>query len=63
VIAESGEFASDWVYGPNSTAMYEELADKWGKAMNGEMKVEAVLEHMQKWTVDDLRQKGVKVVE
>ncbi|WP_162641663.1 ABC transporter substrate-binding protein [Streptosporangium sp. 'caverna'] len=62
VIADSDNFASDWVYGPNSTAMYEELADKWGKAMNGEMKVADVLTHMQQWTVDDLKQKGVKVV-
>jgi multiple sugar transport system substrate-binding protein len=63
VIAASDNFASGWVYGPNSTAMYEELADKWGKAMNGEMKVEAMLEHMQQWTVNDLKQKGVKVAE
>jgi multiple sugar transport system substrate-binding protein len=61
VIAESDNFAAGWVYGPNSTAMYEELADKWGKAMNGEMKVADVLEHMQQWTVADLKQKGVKV--
>ncbi|MEV0380313.1 extracellular solute-binding protein [Nonomuraea sp. NPDC050643] len=62
VIADSARFADGWVYGPNSTAMYEELADKWGKAMNGEMKVEDVLTHMQRWTVEDLRRKGVKVV-
>ncbi|KAB8191764.1 extracellular solute-binding protein [Nonomuraea phyllanthi] len=63
IIADSDNFASGWIYGPNSTAMYEELADKWGKAMNGEMKVEDVLTHMQQWTVADLKQKGIKVVE
>ncbi|MDT0344262.1 ABC transporter substrate-binding protein [Streptomyces litchfieldiae] len=63
VIEQSENFAEGWVYGPNSRAMYEELADQWGKAMNGDITVESILEHMQEWTVNDLREQGVNVVE
>lgn len=63
VIHESEDFVEGWVYGPNSRAMYEELADQWGKAMNGEITVASILDHMQEWTVNDLREQGVNVVE
>jgi multiple sugar transport system substrate-binding protein len=63
VIQESENYAEGWVYGPNSRAMYEELADQWGKAMNGEITVDSILDHMQEWTVNDLREMGVNVVE
>ncbi|TDC72664.1 ABC transporter substrate-binding protein [Streptomyces hainanensis] len=63
VVQESDDYAEGWIYGPNSRAMYEELADQWGKAMNGEITVESILDHMQEWTVNDLRQQGVNVVE
>jgi multiple sugar transport system substrate-binding protein len=63
VIHESEDFAEGWVYGPNSRAMYEELADQWGKAMNGDVTVASILDHMQEWTVNDLRDQGVNVVE
>ncbi|WP_062204669.1 ABC transporter substrate-binding protein [Streptomyces sp. NBRC 109706] len=63
VIEGASQFAEGWTYGPNSTAMYEELADQWGKAMNGEITVADALSHMQRWTVDDLARQGVNVVE
>lgn len=63
VVEGASEYAEGWTYGPNSTAMYEELADQWGKAMNGEIAVADVLAHMQRWTVDDLTRQGVNVVE
>jgi hypothetical protein len=31
--------------------------------MNGEITVDSILEHMQEWTVNDLREQGVNVVE
>ncbi|MFE0997656.1 ABC transporter substrate-binding protein, partial [Streptomyces mutabilis] len=62
-ILENSDFADGWVYGPNSTAMYEELADQWGKAMNGDITVKALLDHMQQWTVNDLKQRGISVTE
>lgn len=62
-IIDNSTFAEGWVYGPNSTAMYEELADQWGKAMNGDLTVDSILSHMQKWTVDDLKRRGISVAE
>lgn len=62
-ILNNDTFAEGWVYGPNSTAMYEELADQWGKAMNGDITVDSILDHMQEWTVKDLKQRGINVVE
>lgn len=63
VIMESANFASDWTYPPNSTSMYEELADQWGKAMAGELRFADILPHMQEWTVNDLQERGIDVVE
>ncbi|THV43045.1 ABC transporter substrate-binding protein [Glycomyces buryatensis] len=63
VILGAGTFADDWIYGPNSTSMYEELADQWGKAMAGELKFADIAPHMQEWTVNDLKERGIDVVE
>ncbi|MCT2592857.1 extracellular solute-binding protein [Streptomyces sp. N2-109] len=63
VITKAAKFADGWQYGPNSKAMYEELADQWGKAMAGDIKVAAILPHMQKWVVNDLKQRKINVVE
>ncbi|MGP3976223.1 ABC transporter substrate-binding protein [Streptomyces sp. 8N114] len=63
IINKSAKFADGWQYGPNSKAMYEELADQWGKAMAGDIKVADILPHMQKWVVKDLEQRKVNVVE
>ncbi|WP_199037035.1 ABC transporter substrate-binding protein [Glycomyces salinus] len=63
VIMESAHFSSDWAYPPNSTSMYEELADQWGKAMAGELPFADILPHMQEWTVNDLKDRGIDVVE
>jgi multiple sugar transport system substrate-binding protein len=61
VFRGSVKFAEGWIYGPDSTAMYTELASQWGKAMNKEIKVADVLTHMQEWTVADLKKSGVNV--
>ncbi|MFD4603840.1 ABC transporter substrate-binding protein [Streptomyces sp. NPDC058464] len=63
VIKDNDTYADGWEYGPDSTAMYEELADQWGKAMNGQLTVASILDHMQQWTVNDLKQRGINVVE
>ncbi|RKN12440.1 ABC transporter substrate-binding protein [Streptomyces radicis] len=63
VMRGAATYAEGWLYGPNSTAMYEELADQWGKAMNGGTTVAAVLDHMQRWTVQDLEREGIDVIE
>ncbi|WP_026929394.1 ABC transporter substrate-binding protein [Glycomyces tenuis] len=63
VILESAVFAEGWIYGPNSTSMYEELADQWGKAMAGDIEFVDILPHMQEWTVNDLKDRGISVAE
>ncbi|WP_026922514.1 ABC transporter substrate-binding protein [Glycomyces arizonensis] len=63
VILESAVFADDWIYGPNSTSMYEELADQWGQAMAGDIKFADIAPHMQEWTVSDLKDRGINVAE
>src|SRR4029453_4014311 len=59
----SKNIASDWTYGPNYTAMYTEMADGWAKVITKQQKVTDLLQHMQDWTVNDLKKKGINVVD
>ncbi|WP_217140126.1 ABC transporter substrate-binding protein [Streptomyces sp. AC627_RSS907] len=52
---------TDWTFGPNWTAMFTELQAGWAKVVNKEQKVTDLLAHMQKWTVDDLKSRGISV--
>ncbi|MGW3100381.1 ABC transporter substrate-binding protein [Streptomyces sp. NPDC001100] len=52
---------SDWVFGPDWTAMFTELQTGWAKVMNKEEKVTDLLAHMQEWTVKDLKSRGISV--
>ncbi|QNP69468.1 extracellular solute-binding protein [Streptomyces roseirectus] len=52
---------TDWTFGPNWTAMFTELQAGWAKVVSKEQKVTDLLAHMQKWTVDDLRSRGISV--
>ncbi|MFE3138459.1 ABC transporter substrate-binding protein [Streptomyces scopuliridis] len=62
VVTDSlGTVTTDWVFGPNWTAMYTELATGWAKVMNKEQKVTDLLAHMQEWTVKDLKSRGINV--
>ncbi|MEV0223357.1 extracellular solute-binding protein [Streptomyces sp. NPDC050704] len=62
VVTDSlGTVTTDWVYGPNWTAMFTELQAGWAKVMNKEQKVTDLLAHMQEWTVDDLKSRGISV--
>ncbi|MFI2432843.1 ABC transporter substrate-binding protein [Streptomyces sp. NPDC018693] len=62
VVADSmNTVTDDWVFGPNWTAMFTELQSGWGKVVSKEMKVTDLLAHMQKWTVDDLKSRGISV--
>jgi multiple sugar transport system substrate-binding protein len=59
----SKNIAADWTYGPNYTAMYTEMADGWAKVITKQQKVTDLLEHMQEWTVNDLKKKGINAVD
>lgn len=52
---------TDWTFGPNWTAMFTELQAGWAKVISKEQKVTDLLAHMEKWTVDDLKSRGISV--
>lgn len=51
----------DWTYGPDASAAFKALADQWGKAVAGEIKVADIAPFMQTWVEDDLKQAGMTV--
>lgn len=56
-----GTITTDWVYGPNWTAMFTEMQSGWAKVVSKEEKVTDLLAHMQEWTVKDLKSRGISV--
>ncbi|MFJ3894699.1 ABC transporter substrate-binding protein [Streptomyces sp. NPDC090083] len=62
VVTDSlGTVTSDWVFGPDWTAMFTELQTQWGKVVGKQEKVTDLLAHMQEWTVQDLKSRGISV--
>lgn len=51
-----------WQYGPDYAGMYSEMQKQWGKVMKKEITVKAMLSGLQQWTLDDLKNKGIKAV-
>jgi multiple sugar transport system substrate-binding protein len=56
-----GTITTDWTFGPNWTAMFTQMQDEWAKVVNKQEKVTDLLAHMQEWTVNDLKQRGISV--
>ncbi|MGW5650525.1 ABC transporter substrate-binding protein [Streptomyces humi] len=52
---------TDWTFGPDWTAMFAELQAGWGKVISKQEKVTDLLAHMQEWTVNDLKSRGINV--
>ncbi|TDU03399.1 multiple sugar transport system substrate-binding protein [Streptomyces sp. 846.5] len=50
-----------WTYGPDWTAMGQEMASGWAKVMNKQQTAVQLLAHMQQWTVSDLKSRGISV--
>lgn len=62
VILKSVEGAKDtWVVGPNYTGVFAELQDQWAKIVTKKITVQQALEHMQEFTVKDLKSKNINV--
>jgi multiple sugar transport system substrate-binding protein len=61
VLDSIGTVTSNWTFGPDWTAMYNELADGWAKVMTKQEKLTDLLTHMQQWTVADLKSRGINV--
>ncbi|MEV6592104.1 ABC transporter substrate-binding protein [Streptomyces acidicola] len=56
-----GTINTDWTFGPNWTAMFTEMQDEWAAVVSKKQTVTDLLAHMQKWTVDDLKRRGISV--
>ncbi|WP_406006103.1 extracellular solute-binding protein [Streptomyces sp. NBC_00637] len=52
---------TDWTFGPDWTAMFTEMQAGWAKVVNKDQKVTDLLAHMQEWTVNDLKSRGISV--
>ncbi|MEV4110389.1 extracellular solute-binding protein [Nonomuraea sp. NPDC049695] len=62
VILKAVKSARDpWVVGPNYTGVFTELQDQWAQIVTKRITVREALEHMQKFTVDDLKAKNINV--
>ncbi|WP_105968135.1 ABC transporter substrate-binding protein [Streptomyces geranii] len=62
VILKSVKAGRDsWVVGPNYTGVFAELQDQWAQVAAKKITVREALEHMQKFTVDDLKSKNINV--
>ncbi|GAA2314254.1 extracellular solute-binding protein [Streptomyces hawaiiensis] len=62
ITTAASRVGDQWQYGPDYAAMYSEMQKQWGKVMNKQLKVKDMLASLQKWTVDDLKSKGIKAV-
>ncbi|MFI7343163.1 ABC transporter substrate-binding protein [Streptomyces sp. NPDC050085] len=62
VILKAFEHAKDsWTVGPNYTGVFAELQDQWAKIVTKKITVKAALQHMQEFTVRDLKSKNINV--
>lgn len=51
----------NWLVGPNYTGVFKELQDQWAQAVTKKITFRQLLENMQKFTVEDLKAKGISV--
>ncbi|MCH9276069.1 extracellular solute-binding protein [Bifidobacterium amazonense] len=59
VIEKSAETVAPYSTGVNWAPMFKQLTDQWAKFLNKEVTGEQMLDAIQKWTLDDLKQKGI----
>ncbi|MET7745565.1 extracellular solute-binding protein [Streptomyces sp. NPDC005385] len=52
---------TDWAFGPDFTAMLTEMQAGWAKVVSKHETVADLLAHMQEWTVNDLKSRGISV--
>ncbi|MEU1519735.1 extracellular solute-binding protein [Streptomyces sp. NPDC005811] len=62
ITTAASRVGEQWQYGPDYAAMYSEMQKQWGKVMKKQLTVKAMLTHLQQWTLDDLKGKGIKAV-
>ncbi|MFJ9709544.1 ABC transporter substrate-binding protein [Streptomyces sp. NPDC101234] len=62
ITTAASRVGEQWQYGPDYAAMYSEMQKQWGQVMKKQLTVKAMLTHLQQWTLDDLKGKGIKAV-
>ncbi|MGW3652968.1 ABC transporter substrate-binding protein [Streptomyces sp. NPDC000878] len=62
ITTAASRVGDQWQYGPNYASMYSEMQKQWGKVIKKELTVKDMLTHLQKWTLADLKDKGVNAV-
>jgi multiple sugar transport system substrate-binding protein len=61
ILKASRSGVDNWLVGPNYTGVFKELQDQWAQAVTKKITFRQLLEKMQKFTVDDLKAKGINV--
>jgi multiple sugar transport system substrate-binding protein len=61
VMKSVGAAQDSWQVGPNYTGVFSELQDQWAKAVTKQITMQQLLEHMQTFTVNDLKSKNINV--
>lgn len=59
VIKKSAETVAPYTTGVNWAPMFKQLTDQWAKFLNKEVTGEQMLDTIQEWTLNDLKQKGI----
>lgn len=60
ITTAASRVGTQWQYGPDYAPMYAEMQKQWGQVIKKDLTVKDMLTHMQKWTLDDLKGKGIK---
>ena len=62
IVNSVNAIVTGWTFGPDWTAMGNELANGWAKVLTRQETVVQLLDHMQQWVVNDLKSRGISVV-
>ncbi|KFI92301.1 family 1 extracellular solute-binding protein [Bifidobacterium saguini DSM 23967] len=63
VVKDSIDSATPYSTGINWSSMYKQLQDQWAKFINKQVTGDQMLDYLQRWTVADLKNKGINVRE
>ena len=55
----AAEVNTAWEYGPDYATMYNQMASYWPKVLSGSMTAVQLLQTMQAWTLNDLKNQGI----
>lgn len=61
VVEDSVKIEAPYRTGVNWSSMFKQLQDQWAKFLNKEVTADQMLDTVQEWTVNDLKQKGINV--